>query len=329
MVSDVRVHKAEVDSLNERSLADLAEATTRPPAPDDERRKVQRLVEQLQTTLDKVDTLARRLPEAERRTGPSVAAGRLVRLHVRVGTVQSWLQAGPRTVRGGEGLPSRLGLAQLGGPLPVGRTGPAPFDCSGLTSSAYRAAGVTIPGCRGPSGGRPARSRGGQPAPRGPRSSTPTTPATRPPSPRRHVHRQRPDGTLPPTPATWSGRSIWRESFAGHPDRPGRPRACPGAADRAPPTSPTTAAPPMTTRRRPPSRRRRRRRPAADLDHPARLADTTTASRPPRRRRPPQTAPPTTVPRRRPQTTSRRPRRQRSRPPPRTSPPPRAPHDTD
>src|SRR5918994_857917 len=57
-----------------------------------------------------------------------------------VGTVQSWLQAGP-VARAAV----RWALAQLGDPYRWGATGPDRFDCSGLTSSAYRAAGVSIP----------------------------------------------------------------------------------------------------------------------------------------------------------------------------------------
>ena len=38
-----------------------------------------------------------------------------------------------------------VALAQLGSPYVWGAEGPATFDCSGLTSFAYAAAGVTIP----------------------------------------------------------------------------------------------------------------------------------------------------------------------------------------
>jgi cell wall-associated NlpC family hydrolase len=36
-------------------------------------------------------------------------------------------------------------LAQVGDPYVYGATGPNSFDCSGLTSYAYKAAGITIP----------------------------------------------------------------------------------------------------------------------------------------------------------------------------------------
>jgi cell wall-associated NlpC family hydrolase len=50
-------------------------------------------------------------------------------------------QGRPRVARG----PRAVALAQLGSPYVWGAEGPSAFDGSGLTSSAYAAAGVTIP----------------------------------------------------------------------------------------------------------------------------------------------------------------------------------------
>src|SRR5215217_1463091 len=140
VVSDVRARKAEVDSLNERVAADLAEADLVHRRQDDERRQVQRLVEQLQDTLDKVDTQLAGYLDAERDRSEASRRAAWAGYMSGVGTVQSWLQAGP-VARAAV----RWALAQLGDPYRWGATGPDTFDCSGLISSAYRAAGVGIP----------------------------------------------------------------------------------------------------------------------------------------------------------------------------------------
>jgi cell wall-associated NlpC family hydrolase len=58
--------------------------------------------------------------------------------------------AGTAPIRDGRASPAArkavaVALAQLGSPYVWGAEGPSTFDCSGLTSFAYAAAGVTIP----------------------------------------------------------------------------------------------------------------------------------------------------------------------------------------
>ncbi|HJW59952.1 MAG TPA: NlpC/P60 family protein, partial [Actinomycetota bacterium] len=140
IVTDVRIRKAEVDSLNERVAADLAEAQLVHKRQDDERRQVQRLATQLQATLDKIDEQLAGYLEAEAARSEAARRAAWSGYMSGVGSVQSWLQAGP-VARAAV----RWALAQLGDPYRWGATGPDRFDCSGLTSSAYRAAGVSIP----------------------------------------------------------------------------------------------------------------------------------------------------------------------------------------
>ena len=253
VVSDVRARKAEVDSLNERVAADLAEADLVHRRQDDERRQVQRLVEQLQDTLDKVDTQLAGYLDAERDRSEASRRAAWAGYMSGVGTVQSWLQAGP-VARAAV----RWALAQLGDPYRWGATGPDTFDCSGLTSSAYRAAGVGIP--------RVSRAQWGA----GPHvavanllpgdlvfyADNPADPATI-----HHVGLYIGNGLMVHAPHTGDVVrvvSIWRESFAGAtrivpgvvtPGLPGPPPTAPPATSPTPtPTPPRTTAPPTTAK---------------------------------------------------------------------------------
>ena len=140
VVAEVRVRKGEVDALNERVAAELAEADLVHRRQADERRQVEHLATQLQQTLDKIDEQLAGYLEAEEVRQEAARRAAWSGYMSGVGTVQSWLQAGP-VARAAV----RWALAQLGDPSRWGSSGPDTFDCSGLTSSAYRAAGVAIP----------------------------------------------------------------------------------------------------------------------------------------------------------------------------------------
>jgi peptidoglycan DL-endopeptidase CwlO len=288
IVTDVRIRKDEVDSLNERVAADLAEAQLVHQRQDDERRQVQRLATQLQQTLDKIDEQLAGYLEAEQARSEAARRAAWSGYMSGVGTVQSWLQAGP-VARAAV----RWALAQLGDPYRWGATGPDSFDCSGLTSSAYRAAGVSIP--------RVSRAQWGAglhvqvdrllPGDLVFYADNPGDPASI-----HHVGLYIGNGLMVHAPHTGDVvrvASIWRESYAGAtrivpgvitPGVPGPPPTAP------PPTSPTPPPPPpMTTS--PPTTRPS---PAPPTTRPP----TSTAPRAPATTgaATPTTAPPTTIP---------------------------------
>jgi peptidoglycan DL-endopeptidase CwlO len=303
IVTDVRIRKDEVDDLNERVAADLAEAQLVHKRQDEERRQVQRLATQLQQTLDKIDAQLAGYLEAEAARAEAARRAAWSGYMSGVGTVQSWLQAGP-VARAAV----RWALAQLGDPYRWGATGPDSFDCSGLTSSAYAAAGVSIP--------RVSRAQWGAglhvavanllPGDLLFYADNPGDPASI-----HHVGMYIGNGLMVHAPHTGDVvrvASIWRESYAGAtrivpgvitPGLPGPPPTAPPPTSPTPPTPPPMTTSPPTTR---PSPAPPTTRPPTSTrpGSPTTTAPPTTTTSPPTTARPttapPTTAPPTTAP---------------------------------
>jgi cell wall-associated NlpC family hydrolase len=258
-VTQVRDRKAELDGLNGRVAADLAEQQRVHDQLAAQRAELQALADRLQATLRGLDRRLAGFLAAE--DARSEAARRAAWAAYMAGRSAPGLRPGPAARAA-----VRWALAQLGDPYRWGAAGPDAFDCSGLTSAAYRAAGVAIP-----------RTSLGQWA-AGPHvdvtalvpgdllfyADDPASPATI-----HHVGMYLGGGLMVHAPHTGDVvriASVWREGYAG------AVRVVPAVA--APGAPPPPAPPPTTAPPTPPSM--------------------TTA--PPTTARPTTTAPPTTAP---------------------------------
>ena len=144
-LEDVRRSKADLDSVKAQIEDALAAQRRAKQAITDQRARLKTMADQLQATLGGVD------PEL----AAALAAAELFYEGARRASWDAFWAggAGGRGVLGGAwylpGAAARkavaYALAHLGAPYVWGATGPNAFDCSGLTSAAYAAAGVAIP----------------------------------------------------------------------------------------------------------------------------------------------------------------------------------------
>jgi cell wall-associated NlpC family hydrolase len=129
----------------ERRLAAAAAASTKLQTAVGARAdKVRELLAQTDALLAAADTRVRDLAEQQRRAAEAAAAARaaaeLARAQALGGGVLPPVAASPLAT-----LVLAFAQTQLGKPYVWGATGPASYDCSGLTGAAYAAAGIRLP----------------------------------------------------------------------------------------------------------------------------------------------------------------------------------------
>jgi cell wall-associated NlpC family hydrolase len=144
LVDKVSKAKAELDSTR-ASLSDRLVAQARGAEQlDAKRAQAERLAADIERELRTMDGRVAALIEQERRAEEASQRAAFADY------VSAARTAGTAPVRDGRASPAArkavaVALAQLGSPYVWGAEGPSTFDCSGLTSFAYAAAGVTIP----------------------------------------------------------------------------------------------------------------------------------------------------------------------------------------
>ena len=163
---------AETEAANAAATAEQALAEL-----EGQQAEVQKRIDQYQADFARL-TAEEQAAVTTAIAGPTVAAPSLADLPLAPGSAAA--------------VAIETALAQVGDPYVWGATGPDGFDCSGLTSFAYAAAGVSLP-----HSSRAQSSMGRQLGPeRGDAARRPRL-LLQPDQPRRPLHRQRDDGARP------------------------------------------------------------------------------------------------------------------------------------
>ena len=199
LVDQVSSAKAKLDSTRTRLSERLVDQARGAEQLDAKRAEAERLAAEIERELRTMDRRVAALIEQQRRREEASQRAAFTDYLAAART------AGTAPVKDGRASPAAakavaVALAQLGSPYVWGAEGPSTFDCSGLTSFAYAAAGVTIPRVSRAQFAAYAGMRPVDSPPPGPRRPgvlrrQPPQPEHHPP--RRHVHRPRPDGRGP------------------------------------------------------------------------------------------------------------------------------------
>jgi cell wall-associated NlpC family hydrolase len=141
-LEDVAKRKAELDRLTAEAESALVEQRRLDAGVLSQHQRIDALAKQLQATLAGIDKrLAGVLEAQQQRAEASRRAAYTAWSQSLGGSGQAlWMRAG----RVAE-IAVAYAMRQLGKPYQWGAEGPAAFDCSGLTSAAYLAAGIAIP----------------------------------------------------------------------------------------------------------------------------------------------------------------------------------------
>jgi cell wall-associated NlpC family hydrolase len=141
-VQEVAKRKAELDGLSEEAEASLAEQRRLDADVLSQHHRIDTLAKQLQATLKGIDKRLKGVLDAQQRRAE---AGRRAAFSAWFGSLDGRAQASWMNSGRAAATAVAYAMRQLGKPYQWGAAGPAMFDCSGLTSAAYLAAGIAIP----------------------------------------------------------------------------------------------------------------------------------------------------------------------------------------
>jgi cell wall-associated NlpC family hydrolase len=144
LVDQVSSAKAKLDGTRTRLSERLVDQARGAEQLDAKRAEAERLAAEIERELRTMDRRVAALIEQQRRREEASQRAAFADYMAAART------AGTAPIRDGRASPAArkavaVAMAQLGSPYVWGAEGPSTFDCSGLTSFAYAAAGVTIP----------------------------------------------------------------------------------------------------------------------------------------------------------------------------------------